>query len=110
VTIAECTRERLGEGVWRVKAALENDSYLPLLSRSARRTETTRPAKGKLLLPEAGKRLGGEVQELLSDLPGSGGRKEYTWLVQGPEAMEIAVSVETAHAGATTRKAEEKKR
>jgi len=109
VHVAECTRERLGEGLARVTAVIENDSYLPLLSRSARRTETIRPAKIRLVLPEAGKRLGGNVQELLSDLPGSGGRKEYQWLVQGPDAMEIAVSVETSHAGTATRKAEEKK-
>jgi hypothetical protein len=92
-----------------VTAVIENDSYLPLLSRSARRTETIRPAKVKLVLPEAGKRLGGNVQELLYDLQGSGGRKEYQWLVQGPDAMEIAVSVETTHAGTATKKAEEKK-
>jgi len=110
VSVAECTREKLGEGVWRVKAVVENDAFLPLLSRSARRTSTTRPARVHLDLPSAGTRLGGNVQELLEDLPGSGGRKEYTWLVQGPDAMEIAITVETPHAGTVTKKAEEKKR
>ena len=109
VRVAECTRETLGEGVQRVTAVIQNDAFLPLLSRSARRTETTRPAKVRLVLPEAGKRLGGSAQELLYDLPGSGGRKEYTWLVQGPAAMEIAVAVESAHAGKDTKTAEEKK-
>jgi hypothetical protein len=109
VRIAECTREKLGEGLQRVTAVIENDSYLPFLSRSARRTETTRPAKVTLVLPQAGKRLGGGVQELLYDLPGSGGRMEYNWLVQGPEAMEIAVTVETTHAGTVTSQAAEKK-
>jgi hypothetical protein len=93
-----------------VTAVIQNDAYLPLLSRSARRTETIRPAKVRLLLPEAGKRLGGNVQELLYDLPGSGGRKEYQWLVHGPDAMEIAVTVETTHAGTATRTAEEEER
>lgn len=110
VRVAECTRETLGEGVVRVKAVLQNDAFLPFLSRSARRTETTRPAKIRLVLPAAGTLLGGAAQELLSDLPGSGGRKECTWLVQGPAAMEIAVSVESTHAGTDTRKAEEKQR
>ncbi|NOT30923.1 MAG: hypothetical protein HOP15_10795, partial [Planctomycetes bacterium] len=108
--VAECTRESLGEGVQRVTAVIQNDAFLPLLSRSARRTETIRPAKIRLVLPEAGKLLGGNAQELLRDLPGSGGRKEYTWLVQGPAAMEIAVTVETTHAGKATRSAEEKQR
>ena len=108
VQIAECTRERLGEGLQRVTAVIQNDSYLPLLSRSARRTETIRPAKVRLVLPEAGKRVGGNVQEFCTDLPGSGGRAEYKWLVQGPDAMEIAVTVETTHAGTATSKAAEK--
>jgi zinc carboxypeptidase len=110
VKVAECTRERLGEGVHRVTAVVQNDAYLPLFTRSGRRTDTDRPAKVKLMLPEAGKRLGGPVQEFVEDLPGSGGRAEFTWLVQGPDAMEIAVTVETTHAGTATKVAEEKKR
>jgi hypothetical protein len=109
VRIAECTRERLGENLVRVTAVVENDSYLPLQSRSARRTATIRPAKVKLVLPEAGKRLGGPVQEFVDDLAGSGGRKEFQWLVQGPDAMEIAVSIETQNAGTAIQKAEVKK-
>jgi hypothetical protein len=62
----------------------------------------------KLVLPEAGKRLGGPVQEFVDELLGSGGRKELQWLVQGPDAMEIAVSVETTNAGTITQKAQEK--
>ena len=46
---------------------------------------------------------------LTSSNSGSGGRKEYTWLVQGPDAMEIAVTVETPHAGTVTKQAQEKK-
>ena len=110
VRVAECTRESLGEGVQRVTAVIQNDAFLPLLSRSARRAEAIRPAKIRLVLPEAGKLLGGNAQELLRDLPGSGGRKEYTWLVQGPAAMEIAVTVETTHAGKATSTAQEKQR
>ncbi len=68
-----------------------------------------RAAKVTLVLPAAGKRLGGGAQELLYDLPGSGGRAEYSWLVQGSEAMEIAVKVESTHAGTVTSKAAEKK-
>jgi len=108
VRVSECTRETLGQGVIRVTAVVQNDSFLPLLSRSARRTDTVRPAKVRLVLPAAGKLLGGNVQELLSELPGSGGRKEYKWLVQGPDAMELGVAVETDHAGVAFQKAEVK--
>jgi hypothetical protein len=110
VRLAECTRERLGENLWRVTAVLQNDAYLPLQSRSARRAEAIRPAKVTLRLAEAGRRLGGPVREFVDDLAGSGGRRELTWLVQGPDAMEIAVEVESANAGTARRVAEEKKR
>jgi hypothetical protein len=108
VRLAEVTREALGEGVERVTAVLQNDAFLPLHSTSARRTETIRPAKVTLVLPAAGKRLAGDPIELVTDLPGSGGRAELAWLVQGPSGMEIAVRVETTHAGAETKNAEAK--
>lgn len=109
VSLAECTRERLGEGLWRVTAVLQNDAYLPLQSRAARRAEALRPAKVTLRLPEAARRLGGPAHESVEDLPGSGGRRELTWLVSGPDAMELAVTVETPNAGTATRVAEEKR-
>jgi hypothetical protein len=108
VELAECTREKLGDGLHRVTAVLENDAYLPLLSRSARRAETMRPAKVVLVLPAAARLVAGNPRELCRELAGSGGRQEYTWLVQGPDAMELAVSVETDHAGQVLRKAEVK--
>jgi hypothetical protein len=90
-----------------VRAVVANEGFLPLLSRSARRTETTRPARVRLVLPEAGTLVAGERQTLVADLPGSGGREELTWLVHGPAGMEIAVEVDTDHAGKAVRAAEE---
>jgi hypothetical protein len=99
VMLAECTREEVGDGVWRVEAVLENDAFLPLLSRSARRTRTTRPARVTLHLPEGATLLAGDPQGLVRDLPGSGGRATFTWLVHGPGGAEVGVSVDTDHAG-----------
>ena len=106
VTLAECVKEEVGDEVWKVTAVVANDAFLPLLTTSAQRTRTTRPARVRLHVPEAGTLLSGNVQALLRDLPGSGGRQEYTWLVHGPEGMEIGVSVDTDHAGETFRTAE----
>ncbi len=106
-TLAECEREALGGDLWRVRAVVANDGFLPLFSKSAQRTQTTRPARVRLILPEAAVLVAGEVQTLVSDLPGSGGRKEILWLVHGPAAMEIGVEVDSDHAGKAFRKAEE---
>jgi hypothetical protein len=107
VQLAECTRERLGDGLTRVHAVVQNDAFLPLLSRSGRRTDTTRPAKVVLELPEAATLVAGDPVERCRDLAGSGGRCEFTWLVHGPAAMELAVRVETDHAGTVICTAEE---
>jgi hypothetical protein len=107
VSLPECEREALGGDVVRVRAVVANEGLLPLLSRSGRRTGTTRPALVRLVLPEAATFVAGERQTLVSDLPGSGGRKELTWLVHGPSGMEIAVEVDTDHAGTVSREAEE---
>ena len=106
VRLAECTKTALGEGLWEVTAVLQNDSLLPLLSRSARRTRTIRPARVRLELPDAATLLSGRSQELVSELSGSGGRHELTWLVLGPRAMDIGVRVDTDHAGSERRLAE----
>lgn len=106
VALAECALEDQGSGLWELTAVVENDGYLPLLTRSMRRTRTTRPARVELVLPEAAQLLSGAPQELLRELPGSGGRVEYTWLLHGPAGMEVGVQVDTDHAGETFRKAE----
>lgn len=99
LALSTCTKEKKGEGVWEVKAVVSNTGYLPLLSRSMQRTRTTRPAKVQLRLPDAGTLLSGSKQALIRELEGSGGRFELTWLIHGPEDMEIGVSVDSDHAG-----------
>lgn len=99
VDLVDIEAEPLGADVWRVEVALQNEALLPLLTAQARRTNTQRPARVELLLPEAGRLLSGREVELVSELRGSGGRHEHVWLVQGPAGMEVAVEVATDHAG-----------
>ncbi len=101
VGIAECTREELGDGVWRVTTILENDGLLPFQSRSMRLTRTTRPGKLRLELPEGATLLGGSLQTLVTEIEGSGGREEVTWLVLSPDALaeRIRVHFDSDHAG-----------
>ena len=83
----------------RVEAVVANDAFLPLLSRSMRRTRTTRPARVRLHLPDAATLLAGRDQALVEELAGTSGRETFTWLVQGPGGIEVGVSVDTDHAG-----------
>jgi hypothetical protein len=99
VRVQECTAKDLHGGVWEVKAAIEDDALLPLMSSAAKRCESVRPARVTLVLPAGARILAGESQQLVRDLPGSGGRKEMRWLVNGAQPSSIAIEVDTDHAG-----------
>lgn len=97
--IVECTAKDLAGGLWQVDAAIENPSLLPLQSASAKRSEIARPARVTLRLPQNGRILAGNAQELVGDLPGSGGRKELRWLVHGASPSAMRVELDTNNAG-----------
>lgn len=99
VVISECTAKSLSGGLWEVKAAVENRSFLPLLSAAARRADSVRPARINLRLPKDAQLLAGSQESRLEDLPGTNGRHEYRWLVHGAVPKSIGVEVETDHAG-----------
>ena len=97
--LSSCTRRDVGDALWEVEAVLTNEGYLPLLSRSMRRTRTTRPARVRLTLPEGAQLLAGERQTLVRELDGSGGRRELKWLVLTQKGEDLAVVVDSDHAG-----------
>jgi len=101
IELVECTREELGDGVWRVSAVLQNEGFLPFFSRSMRSTRTTRPGRLRLELPDGATLLGGSVQVLVTDVEGSGGRHEQSWLVLAPEGhgARLRVTFDSDHAG-----------
>jgi len=102
IELKEAEARDLGGGLLEVTAALENDSFLPLFSRSGRRARTQRPARVLLELPVGATMLAGSRQTLVSELAGSGGRREFRWLVQGADASAISISVSTIHAGSSS--------
>ncbi|MBL8858016.1 MAG: hypothetical protein JNL28_05905 [Planctomycetes bacterium] len=102
VKLVDTRAKDLGDGLWNVECVLVNDSMLPLSSALAQRTRAVRPARVTLALPQGAQLLAGNVQELVSELAGSGGRKELRWLVRGKEPSAIRVLVDTDHAGAVS--------
>ena len=100
VKLTNTTAKDLGAGLWDVKCVLENDALLPLESALARRARIVRPARVTLALPQGAQLQAGTIQALVTELDGSGGRKEFNWLVRGKEPSAIRVLVDTDHAGA----------
>jgi len=109
VEISELKAKELGTGVWELKAAVTNRSRLPLMSASAKRTDTVRPARVDLVLGKDDALLGGDKTQLLRDLGGSGARVELRWLVRGTDPTHFKLKVTTQHAGCAERSAEVKR-
>ncbi len=91
VRLVEFAAKDMGAGLWEVTGALVNDSLLPFSSVLGVRTGITRPVRVTLALPAGAVILAGTKQGLVPELDGSGGRKEFRWLVRGaaPSSMKI---------------------
>jgi hypothetical protein len=100
VRLVEPKAKDKGSGLWEVECALVNESRLPIESALAQRAGVVRPVRLRLSLPDGATVLAGRRQELVRDLAGSGGRKEFRWLVRGaaPSAMKIMVDSDGAGA------------
>jgi murein tripeptide amidase MpaA len=99
VRVASATSKELSNGLWEVKAAIVNEGFLPVLSAAARRASSVRPVRVTMRVPSGAQFLAGARQELVPDLSGSGGRKEFRWLVKGATPSQISVEVDSDHAG-----------
>lgn len=101
--VAKFTRKDLGGGVWEVEAVIRNHAVLPLQTAAARRSRTIRPARVRLEIPSTRMLLSGQIQELLSELPGVDGKQTFTWLVRAPGGHDIGLSLDSDHAGSVRR-------
>jgi hypothetical protein len=108
VTIPEITAKRLSPALIEVKAALLNDSLLPVANKAALRAESARPLRAKLVLPDGAKLVSGSLQTLIRDLGGKS-RKELRWLVLCDQPLQIGLSVDSDNAGAANALTEVKK-
>jgi hypothetical protein len=102
VKLVDVTATDLGSGLWKVRAVVVNDGYLPSASAMGRRTRAVRPVRIALDLPKEAVVLAGERQTLVRELAGSGGRSEHTWLVRGVPPSAMRVLLDTDHAGSAS--------
>jgi hypothetical protein len=99
VQLTDCQARALGGGLIEVEAVVTIDSLLPLQSASAQRARTVRPARLELLVPDGAEVLAGQTAELIRELDGSGGRREFRWLVRGAAPGSVGLRVATDNAG-----------
>lgn len=104
--VLTATAKELGGGLFEVKAAIENAALLPIATASGRRTGEIRPALVKLVLDAGAALAAGPPQELVRELAGSGGRREFRWLVRGGRPAEWKVTLSTDNAGTSEARVE----
>lgn len=104
--VLTATAKELGGGLFEVKTAIENAALLPIATASGRRTGEIRPALVKLVLDAGAALAAGPPQELVRELAGSGGRREFRWLVRGGRPAEWKVTLSTDNAGTSEARVE----
>lgn len=89
LAIRDVKVEARGGGIFRVSATVANDGGLPTALARGVRARKADPVRVRLE-PDAGKVLAGPARAQIDTLGGSGGRKEFRWLVLAPEARPDA--------------------
>jgi hypothetical protein len=103
VEIASFTATQLSKNLWRVEAAVENNSLMPLATKAGERARTTRPARLVLALPPKAEIVAGEAKQLIRNLDGTGGRAEFTWLIHAKNPEQLGLTITTDHAGSASK-------
>lgn len=98
--------EAKGGGLFEIRAAVENAGFLPTAMAQGVRTRKA-PQVLVRLDPGKAKLLAGRPLERIDALAGSGGRREFRWLVQAPEGVaSVRLDVSCPRAGRVVRTVE----
>jgi len=94
--------EAKGGGLFAIEATVINPGYLPTAMAQGVRTRQAPPVLVRLD-PKAGKILAGRALERVESLAGSGGRREFRWLVLATEGGAVALEATSPRAGSAVR-------
>lgn len=102
VSIRKVRVEALGSGLFRIRAEIANDGYLPSSTEVGIRLRMPRPVRVQLAVPDGATIVGGRRQDLLEPLPGSGAGVEHTWLVRGSAGSRVTLTAQSPVTGSAT--------
>ncbi|MBN2135816.1 MAG: hypothetical protein JW737_08810 [Acidobacteria bacterium] len=93
LNIARVEITEAGKDVWRVKAWIVNDGFLPVPSHHATRCKAPVPVVAKLVGKEF-KVIEGKERQPLPLIEGSGSDLELNWLISGDEGTVLKLKIE----------------
>ena len=100
LAIVEPGAKAKGGGLYEVTALVENTGFLPTALAQGAKTRKAAPVLVKLLPVDKVKILSGKRLEKIESLGGSGGRKDFRWLIQVPPGTKsVTVEVSSPKAG-----------
>jgi hypothetical protein len=99
--IVSTDAKSLGGGVFRVRAVVANDGYLPTMSEMGRLSRHAYPLQIALDVPKKVVFIQGSSRRQIGRLTGNGGSSEQTWLVRvtGGSSATVAIKVWAPAAG-----------
>jgi hypothetical protein len=89
LTVSDVKVDSKGGGLFEIKAVVTNEGYLPTALAQGGRTRKAPPVLVRLKAANA-KLLAGKPLERIASLPGSGGLKEFRWLLLAPDGVKSA--------------------
>ena len=97
VTVTE-----VGPRVYRVRAVIQNDGYLPSNAAIGVRSRLPQRVRVELLLGDGPQLSSGRRMQYVGAIPGSGGSETFEWVVVGAPNSTLTLNVGSPHAGLTT--------
>ena len=94
----------LGGGIFRLKAAVLNNGYLPTASAMGAISRQLQRLQIELQLPQGMKLLTGHRRNSLKPIAGNGGKVERTWVIQAEDAAsnQVTLKVSSPSVGSAT--------
>jgi hypothetical protein len=102
VTVAQATVEAVGPRVWRVKAVVSNNAYLPTNASIGVRSRLPMRVRVELGLATGQSVQSGRKLSYINALRGSGSTEELEWLIVGDAGSNVTLTVGAPNAGMHT--------
>ena len=95
IAIHETDVKSLGAGLFRIKATVINEGFLPTSSEMGRRSRLVNKVQVALDLSEGAELLRGPIRVQLQPITGSGGQASHSWLVRLKDSKPTTTTIRT---------------